>query len=240
MDRPPDTIESLGESLADALDEGGGSAVAALPPWVMEAPSGYPVQVTFEPPPANNRLWAVPLVGFLVKTVILIPHLVALAVLMTVATVSQLVFWIPVLDRGQDPDWGYTLVGGTIRWAVRVEAYVLGLTDDYPPFSLDDETAVSYPGSVTIPSQLADNRAWAIPVAGLLAKAVLLIPHFIILRILEMVASIFQLVLWVPVLFRRQYPTWGYQLVGGYIRWLTGVMSYVLALTDQYPPFRTG
>jgi hypothetical protein len=177
----------------------------------MEAPSGYPVQVTFEPPPANNRLWAVPLVGFLVKTVILIPHLVALAVLMTVATVSQLVLWIPVFTRGQYPAWGYTLVGGTMR----VEAYFLGLTDRYPPFSLDNENGAidSYPISVTIPCQPKYNRAWAILLAGLPAKAVLLIPHFFILRILEMVTSTLQLVLWVPVLFRGQYPTWDYQLV---------------------------
>jgi hypothetical protein len=34
--------------------------------------------------------------------------------------------------------WGYTLFGGTIRWAARVTAYLLLLTDVYPPFRLRD------------------------------------------------------------------------------------------------------
>jgi Domain of unknown function (DUF4389) len=242
IDRPPETVESLGENLAQALDEGVGEAVAALPPWVLESTPGYPVQVTFEPPQSANRFWAIPLFGFLVKLVVLIPHLMALAFLMAAVALAQLVLWIPVFNRAEYPAWGQTLVGGTIRWAVRVEAFFLGLTDKYPPFSLGADSGVpdSYPVRVTIPAQPAYSRAWAIPVAGLLVKVVLLIPHFIILRILQFVVGALQLVLWIPVLFKGNYPTWGYQLVGGYIRWSARVTSYLLGLTDQYPPFHMG
>jgi hypothetical protein len=34
--------------------------------------------------------------------------------------------------------WGYTLFGGTLRWATRVTAYLPLLTDVYPPFRLPD------------------------------------------------------------------------------------------------------
>jgi hypothetical protein len=33
-------------------------------------------------------------------------------------------------------DWGYTILGGWIRWTMRVNAYVLLLTNEYPPFRL--------------------------------------------------------------------------------------------------------
>ena len=68
----------------------------------------------------------------------------------------------------------------------------------------------------------------------------LLIPHFIILRILQIVVFALQLVLWIPVLSGGSYPEWGYRLVGGYIRWSTRVACYLLGLTDTYPPFRMG
>ncbi|MFI5269863.1 MAG: DUF4389 domain-containing protein, partial [Chloroflexota bacterium] len=81
--------------------------------------------------------WAVPLLGLLVKLVILIPHLIILSVLGSVLYVVVLVLWIPALFGGHYPTWGYQLVGGTIRWSTRVLAYLDGLTDRYPPFSFD-------------------------------------------------------------------------------------------------------
>jgi hypothetical protein len=41
-----------------------------------------------------------------------------------------------VLFTGQYPGWGFSLTAGTLRWTMRVYAYVYGLTDQYPPFSL--------------------------------------------------------------------------------------------------------
>jgi hypothetical protein len=42
-----------------------------------------------------------------------------------------------VLFTGRWPDGLRTFVVGVIRWATRVNAYFLLLTDEYPPFSLD-------------------------------------------------------------------------------------------------------
>ena len=239
IDRPSEAPASLPESLAGALDEGVNGALASLPPWLTEPLDAYPVQVSFRTPPEANRFWAIPLIGFLVKAVVLIPHFVFLTALTTVAVLAQLVLWVPVFITGEYPEWGYSLVRGTIRWWVRVEAYFLGLTDEYPPFSLEAQSGV-YPVEVTIPRQPAYNRAWAIPVAGLLLKAVLLIPHLIVLRVLDIVVGVLQLVLWIPVLSRGQYPPWGSRLVGGYLRWSTRVTCYLVGLTDEYPPFNLG
>jgi hypothetical protein len=83
-----------------------------------------------------NRLYAVPVVGIVIKMVMLIPHFVVLYLLGVVVGVLQLITWIPVLFNGQYPSWGHSLVGGYIRWTARIMAFGLGLTDIYPPFSL--------------------------------------------------------------------------------------------------------
>ena len=90
--------------------------------------SDYPVSVQFIIPAHNGRFWAIPLVGVLARMLALIPHLI----------VMLLVLWIPVLFVGRYPRWGYALVGGWLRWQLRVNAFFLGLTDEYPPFRLSD------------------------------------------------------------------------------------------------------
>jgi hypothetical protein len=178
----------------------------------------------------------------LVKIVLLVPHLLALVALIGMVAVLQLVLWIPIVSRGSYPLKAHAVVAGTLRWLIRVEAYLLGLTDQYPPFRLGEGSGSSdtYPVRVTIARQQEYNRAWALPLVGLVTKAVLLIPHFIILRILQLVTVALQLVLWIPVLFGGRYPAWGYQLVGGYLRWSARVFSYLFGLTDRYPPFQLG
>jgi hypothetical protein len=80
--------------------------------------SAYPVSVEFIIPAHNGWFWAIPVVGYLARVLVLIPHVIV------------------VLFAGRYPTWGYALVGGYLRWNLRVNAFLLGLTDEYPPFRL--------------------------------------------------------------------------------------------------------
>lgn len=231
---------SPGDALAAALGDGIGAAVATLPPALVAASPSYPVQVDIAPNAHAGRFWAIPVLGFLVKAIILIPHYIALLVLSLVVGLVQSVVWVPVLVAGRYPGWAYSLTAGTIRWGVRVQAYTLGLTDQYPPFGPGGDGADPYPVRVVFTPQQSYNRAWAIPLVGLMIKAVLAIPHTMILLAFGAVIALLQWVLWVPVLFTGTYPAWGYQLVGGHLRWSTRVSAYLYGLTDQYPPFEMG
>ncbi len=96
----------------------------------------YDVQIEFTVPEEHNRFWAIPILGIAVKLIILIPHMIIVYVLGIVVTVLALVTWIPVLFGGHYPSWGYEIVGGSFRYSTRVNAYLFGLTDQYPPFRL--------------------------------------------------------------------------------------------------------
>jgi hypothetical protein len=101
-----------------------------------EQRSSYPVQVDFIIPAHNSRFYALPVLGYVVRYLFLIPHLVVLAFLTFAVALLQLVLWIPVLIGGKYPRWGYSFVGGYVRWSTRLNAFMLGLTDAYPPFRL--------------------------------------------------------------------------------------------------------
>ena len=201
--------------------------------------SSYPVDVQFPVVESVNRFWAIPIIGYYAKLIILIPHILILVVLELAASLLSLVTWIPVLFTGQYPGWGHTFIGGTVLWRMRVSSYLFGLTDAYPAFSLSD------PGNgreavILFQVQPSYSRLFAIPIVGGAIRLVLLIPHLIILNILTVVVFLALLVTWIPVLFSGEYPAWGRTFLGGFLRWTTRVYMYQFGLTDRYPPFEFG
>jgi Inner membrane component of T3SS, cytoplasmic domain/Domain of unknown function (DUF4389) len=87
------------------------------------------------------------------------------------------------------------------------------------------------------PEQL--NRLLNFPLfIGTAIKAILLIPHFLVLLILG-IAALFVAVLIAPfgILFTGNYPRGMFNFVTGYLRWGYRVNAYFLSLTDRYPPF---
>jgi hypothetical protein len=197
----------------------------------MQPSSGYPIVLSTTRPVSVNRLWAIPLLGFMVKCIILIPHIIVLYVLGIVTYLAHLVIWAFVLFTGEYPEWAFNLTAGVLRWASRLTLYLYGVTDQYPAFSMDA------PGDIVIPRPASSSRFFAIPVVGIFVKYIILIPHFVVLYVLGFVVGLCQLLIWIPVLFTGQYPQWAFQLVSGTTLWAMRVYAYLLGLTDEYPPF---
>ena len=76
------------------------------------------------------------MIGSSLKALFLIPHLLIIGVLGFVVGLTQLVIWVPVLFGGAFPGWGFDLIHGLLLWQARLYAYLFGLTDRYPPFSM--------------------------------------------------------------------------------------------------------
>ncbi len=67
------------------------------------------------------------------------PHMVVLVVLTAVLVPVWVVGWIVVAVTGRLPRPVHAYAAGVLAWWARVSAYVLSLTDDFPPFSLRTE-----------------------------------------------------------------------------------------------------
>ena len=68
-----------------------------------------------------------------------IPHLLILAVLTLSLVVVVPIGWIAILFTGRFPRGVHQYVAGVLRWWTRVQAYMLSLTDEFPPFNLSAE-----------------------------------------------------------------------------------------------------
>jgi len=70
------------------------------------------------------------------RILLAIPHLLALWALGVAWGVTTLVAWVSILFTGRYPGGLYAFAVGVLRWNTRMEAYLLLLHDEYPPFSL--------------------------------------------------------------------------------------------------------
>jgi len=90
----------------------------------------YPAALTVaDPAGERNRLT----VAF--RIILAIPHLIVLVFLMLAWWATAFVGWLLILIDGRYPQPLYTFGAGALQWLIRVEAYLLLMTDEYPPFS---------------------------------------------------------------------------------------------------------
>jgi hypothetical protein len=80
----------------------------------------------------RNRLT----VGF--RLILAIPHIIALALLAVALVVVAIIAFFAVLFTGRWPEPLRNFALGVGRWWVRFQAYLLLLTDEYPPFTLGE------------------------------------------------------------------------------------------------------
>lgn len=189
----------------------------------------------------NRWLW-------LVKWVLLIPHLIVLAVLWIAFMAVTVIAFFAILFTGRYPRGLFEFNVGVLRWTWRVSFYgysALG-TDAYPPFSLAHDP--QYPATLRIeyPERLSRGlvliKWWLLAIPQYLVLAVIgggLVVGVGSLRI-QFAGLIGLLVTFaaIALLFTGAYPRGVFDLVMGLNRWVYRVLAYVMLLRDDYPPFQ--
>jgi len=104
--------------------------VDPYPPF-GDAPYAVSVDV-IDPPVPRDRLTVA------LRLPLAIPHLIVLFFLLIGWLVTSVIAWFAILFTGSYPSSFYPFGAGVMRWVLRVEAYLLLLVDDYPPFVLDE------------------------------------------------------------------------------------------------------
>jgi hypothetical protein len=212
---------------------------------ITGAPGSYPVRLDARLDEGLSRwLW-------LVKWLLVIPHLVVLALLWLAAVVLTLVAGVAILFTGRYPRPIFEFNVGVMRWTWRVTYYAYSAlgTDRYPPFSLRPDPG--YPADFTVDYPERLSRGLVLVKWWLLA-----IPHYLVVAVFAGgwswvghddrvrytvsggLIGLLVLVAAVILLVSGRYPKPLYDFVLGMNRWCYRVLAYAALMRDEYPPFR--
>ncbi len=119
----------------------------------------YPIDVRADYPERSSRGWAA-LTIFLIKFLALIPHFFVLIFLGIAQFVVALIAQVAVVVNGEYPAGMHAFVTGVLRWGTRVCAFMLSLSDRYPPFTL--RPVDDYPVDVLAERPAQSSRLYAL------------------------------------------------------------------------------
>jgi hypothetical protein len=207
-------------------------------------PQSYPARLDGHLDPHVSRwLW-------LVKWVLLVPHIVVLVFLWIAVFFLTLAAGVSILVTGRYPRSVFDFNVGVMRWTWRVGFYGLNAlaTDRYPPFTLRADP--DYPADFTVAYPERLSRGLVLVKWWLLA-----LPHYLVVAVFAGgwgigwngawrmasgggLIAILVIIAAVALAVRGRYPESIFDFVMGMNRWCYRVLAYVALMRDEYPPFR--
>lgn len=161
------------------------------------------------------------------RMILAIPHLFVIYFLSIAAAIVAFLGWWGALFMGRLPDFAASYLTGFVRWNTRVQAYLMLLTDVYPPFALEDNP--SYPVRIAV-SQERLNRA------AVFFRFILAIPVNIVASVVSIGAgTIVSFIAWLITLITGQLPASLHQAFTAVLRYSIRTWCYANLLTPTYP-----
>ncbi len=181
-----------------------------------------------------NRWWAFPVLGGVVKIIILIPVFIEIAIFMVYAFLLQIINSFYVLFNKKYWQYCFDMTCDTFTLIAKTIFFFSGLSDKYPGFNLkqtgDFSLKFAYPQN--------PRTFFAIPAIGGLVRGILLIPFAIYSQVIANGARVGIVASSIPVLLNGRYPDSTFELARDSVRLNLSSLAYFAGISDKYPNFK--
>lgn len=159
-----------------------------------------------------------------------IPHFILAIVYGIGAFLAVIGAWFALMITGRYPEGLYDFVSGVLRWGSRLNAYVLLVTDAYPPFDLGEHP--EYPVRVPIaPRQESYSRL------KVFFRFLLGIPVMLINYALSILAEVCSFLSWFVIVFTGKQNAGLHNGIVLGTAYSARASAYFMYLTEDWPPF---
>ena len=186
-------------------------------------PSAGPIPIGLRSlqPTQRNRLTAA------LRIIWVIPQLIVLVFLGIAAFFVLVLGWFGALFTGELPAFAEEFLTGVLRWETRVTGYLYFLTDEYPPYSLEEEP--TYPIAVAVPPRVPMNRL------AVLSRLILVVPASVVASVVAAGLGVVSIASWAMITFTGSMPRSLFEVTRAAVRYQTRLGGYYTLLTAEYP-----
>lgn len=163
------------------------------------------------------------------RLIVAIPWLIISYVYGLVQMVVVAIAWFAILILGRFPEGMYDLVGGILRFNMRVSGWVNLQTDEWPSFGISDEP--NYPIRVNFKQPAARQSR-----LKTLFRLILLIPLMVLSYAMAIALTGVTIVSWLTIVFRGYQPAGIHNAISYLMGWTTRTNAYSFLMRDEYPP----
>lgn len=164
------------------------------------------------------------------RLILAIPPMLLIAIWAIALLITVPIAWFALLFTGRYPQGLYDFHANFARYVARAYGYLLLATDKWPGFSADEGDG--YPVRLIIGDPLPVYSRLKV---GL--RLPLLIPVYLIVYAMQLVAEIAALLAWFVIVFTGKLPQGLYQMLRLGISYQARANPYFLLLTEDWPSF---
>lgn len=191
----------------------------SVPQFSTDQPA--PLFLSVQQPTERDRLTAA------LRLIWAIPQIIVLIFVSLAAFVVVIFGWFGALFTGRLPAFASEFLRGVVRWITRFDAYLYFLTDEYPPFSLDEHP--EYPVQVAIPPDAQLNPL------SVLFRIILVVPAAVVSGVVGAGIGCLAIASWAMITFTGTMPVPLFEATRVVTRYQMRLYGYFWMLTAEYP-----
>ena len=184
-------------------------------------PISYEVDAALE---GRNRLTT------FFRYIVSIPWLIVAYVYGIVAQIAAVIAWFAIVFTGRYPEGIYNFNAGYLRMYSRTYSFMHLMTDEWPPFSGEEDPG--YPVRIGVAPPLDTYSRLKTGFRFIIA-----IPVLLLAIVQSLILYICVIIAWFAVLFTGKLPEGLFNPMRAALAYLTRAEAYLLLLTENWPPF---